>query len=235
MQNKFCYGNKTYDYHLLFEKRKSFSLAVHPNLSIVVKAPEIASQEKVDAFLVRKWVWLENRLREFKKYRKTKYSRRYLSGESVNYLGRQYILDIISGDNENVKIIGRRVRVSSTKSPTNSKHNEAIFNSWLDTRRSLVFKQQLLRVWKEFGYDLLPHIKIREMSRRWGSCSKDGKTITLNSKLIEAPTEAIRYICVHELSHIKHRDHDKNFYRLMKSHLPPNWQSIKNDLEIRFG
>ncbi len=235
MQNKFCYGDKTYLYHLQYEDRKSLSLAVHPNLNIVVKAPQAADMSKIEAFLVRKWVWLENRLREFEKYKKADYLRQYLSGESLNYLGRQYILAVVSGKEEGAKIDGRKIRASSTKSATNSAHNEMIFTRWLDSRRSTIFKQQLLKAWEEFGYDKLPQIRIREMNRRWGSCTKDGKIITLNSRLIEAPIEAIRYVCIHELSHIKHRDHDTGFYRLMESHLPPNWRMIKDDLEIRFG
>jgi predicted metal-dependent hydrolase len=235
MQNKFCYGDKTYSYYLQFEERKSFSLTIYPNTNIAVKAPVEATPDKIEAFLVRKWVWLENQLREFEKYKKARYIRKHLSGESINYLGRQYILDVVSGKDDAVKIDGRKIRIASTKSASNSLHNEAILNKWLEARRLVVYKQQLLKAWKEFGYDQLPQIKIREMSRRWGSCSKDGKIITLNSKLIETPSEAIRYICVHELAHIKHRDHDTNFYRLMESHLPTNWRNIKNDLEIRFG
>ncbi|MCL2094977.1 M48 family metallopeptidase [Candidatus Saccharibacteria bacterium] len=195
----------------------------------------MTDNEKIDAFLVRKWVWLEARLCEFKKYKKADYVRRYLPGESVSYLGRQYILDLVPSRMDSVKIDGRRIRISSTKSANSSAHNETIFNAWLDVRRSAVFKQHLIKTWEEFGYKTLPQIRIREMRKRWGSCSKDGKVITLNARLIEAPAEAIRYVCAHELAHIKHRDHNADFYRLMESHLSADWRRIKEDLEVRFG
>lgn len=235
MQSKFYYGEYEYDYHLLFEDRKSFSLVIYPNQKIALKAPFESKKSEIESFLVRKWVWLEKNLKEFQKYKKSKYAKRYLSGESLYYLGRQHILSVNSGNDDGVKINGGKLVVSTTKSFNNSDYNRQIIDGWFNGRRNIVYKQQLLKVWKEFGYEKIPQIKIREMSRRWGSCSKDGKVITLNSKLIEAPTEAIRYVCVHELSHIKYRDHNSNFYRLMESHLPANWRSIKSDLEVRFG
>lgn len=191
-------------------------------------------ESEIESFLIRKWVWLENTLKEFEKYKKSKYSKKYLSGESIYYLGRQYILFIGPGG-DNVKISGNKIVVSTTKPSNDSEYNRQIINKWLDDRRSVIYKQQLIKVWKKFGYDNIPQIKIREMRKRWGSCSKDNKVITLNSRLIEAPTDAIRYVCTHELSHIRYRDHNKYFYRLMESHLPVNWRNIKSDLEIRFG
>jgi len=235
MQSKFCYGEYKYDYHLFLENRKSFSLVVYPNQRIALKAPLESCESEIESFLVRRWVWLENTLKEFEKYKKSKYSKRYLSGESIYYLGRQYILFINTGSDDKVKISGNKIIVSTKKSSNNSEHNRQIIDKWLDDRRNVVYGQQLIKVWKDFGYEKIPQIKIREMRKRWGSCSKDNNTITLNARLIETPTEAIRYVCVHELSHIKHRDHNKGFYRLMESHLPTNWRNIKNDLEIRFG
>lgn len=235
MLNKFCYGEYQYDYYLLFEDRKSFSLIIYPNQKIVLKAPERSSKHEIDLFLTRKWVWLDKNLKEFEKYKKSDYTRKYLSGESFYYLGRQYILSVDKNTIDSVKVVGNRVVIYTTKSIENSLNNYQILNRWLDNRRNSIYKQQLIKVWKCFDYDKIPQIKVREMNKRWGSCSRDGKIITLNSKLIEAPTEAIRYVCTHELSHIKYRNHDSNFYRLMESHLPTNWRSIKSDLEVRFG
>ncbi|MCL2038638.1 M48 family metallopeptidase [Candidatus Saccharibacteria bacterium] len=235
MQNKFCYGSRFYVYHLSFEDRKSLSLVVYPNCNIAVKAPAHATEEKIEGFLRRKWVWLEKQLAEFEKYKKAQYTRKYLAGESMYYLGRQYILDIVTGKQDCVKKVGGKIQIISTKSIVDSEYNELLLKKWLDNRRNEIYKKQLVAAWEQFGYERIPQIKIREMSQRWGSCSKNGKVITLNPKLIEAPMEAIRYVCIHELSHIKHLDHDTAFYRLMESHLPNNWRSIKDDLEIRFG
>jgi len=213
MQNKFVYGEFEYKYYLFFENRKSFSLIVYPNQNIVLKAPVESDKSDIEKFLVKKWVWLENTLKEFEKYRKSRYVKKYLSGESIYYLGRQYIINVIAGENDGVKISSNKIIISTTKLLNDSEYNFRLIENWLNSRRRVVYKQQLLSVWKEFGYERFPQIKMREMNKRWGSCSKDNRVITLNTKLIEAPTEAIRYVCTHDLSHIKYRDDNTDCYR----------------------
>jgi predicted metal-dependent hydrolase len=71
------------------------------------------------------------------------------------------------------------------------------------------------------------------MARRWGSYTQDNK-VSLNPRLIEAPTEAIYYVCVHELCHVTNKKHDQSFYAELNKRMP-NWRDIKEKLEIRYG
>ena len=71
------------------------------------------------------------------------------------------------------------------------------------------------------------------MARRWGSYTSDGKVL-LNPRLIEAPREAIYYVCVHELCHRISRKHDTRFYLELEKRMP-EWRRIKESLEINFG
>ena len=66
--NKFVYGSFVYEYLLFRQDRKTLSLTVKPDLRIIVKVPKNADQERIDAFLKRKWFWLEKQLSFFKKY-----------------------------------------------------------------------------------------------------------------------------------------------------------------------
>ena len=101
-------------------------------------------------------------------------------------------------------------------------------HGWTD-RRKRKFKRQLLsrfceREIEKGREDLLrlrPELKtcpsgafrLREMKRRWGSCSKDGRLI-FNSRLVEASPEAIRFVIRHELAHWVHFNHSKAFRAL---------------------
>lgn len=62
-------------------------------------------------------------------------------------------------------------------------------------------------------------IVIRQQKTKWGSCSSKG-TISLNLKLICLPIEIIKYIIYHELVHLKHRRHDKAFWRELSREYP---------------
>lgn len=68
------------------------SLTVTPELEIYVKCPHKIDAERINVFLKRKWFWLEKQLLFFSKYKRKKYKREYISGESFHYLGRQYKL-----------------------------------------------------------------------------------------------------------------------------------------------
>jgi len=71
-------------------------------------------------------------------------------------------------------------------------------------------------------------ITIRHQKTKWGSCSKNGN-ISLNLKLVCLPEETIRYIVYHEITHIKHRKHNKAFWRTI-SQEHPNYKQIEKKL-----
>ncbi len=62
-------------------------------------------------------------------------------------------------------------------------------------------------------------LKITSAKTRFGSCS--GKnSICFSCRLMQYPIEAIDYVVVHELAHIKHKNHSKKFYDLIEKYLP---------------
>jgi len=68
-------------------------------------------------------------------------------------------------------------------------------------------------------------VRIKEQKHLWGSCGKD-RTINLNWCLIFAPKTVLEYAVVHELCHLRHRNHDGSFRTLVGS-LLPDWQTRK--------
>jgi predicted metal-dependent hydrolase len=71
----------------------------------------------------------------------------------------------------------------------------------------------------------------RSQKTRWGSCSHQG-SVTLNWKLVCAEPGVIDYVIVHELCHLKHLDHSKNFWRLVETYCP-DWKEKKKWLQKR--
>jgi predicted metal-dependent hydrolase len=82
----------------------------------------------------------------------------------------------------------------------------------------------------KFDYKNPPVLGIREMKRRWGSFLKENK-IFLNPKLIKMPKECIDYVIVHELCHLKYKNHNTKFFELFHKKYP-NWKKVKDKLEI---
>lgn len=62
-------------------------------------------------------------------------------------------------------------------------------------------------------------VKITKAKKRFGSCSgKNG--LCFSCYLMMYPAEAVDYVVVHELAHIKHHNHSKDFYRLIEKYMP---------------
>ena len=62
-------------------------------------------------------------------------------------------------------------------------------------------------------------IKITSAEKRFGSCS--GKnSLCFSWRLMAYPTEAVEYVVVHELAHIKHHNHSSAFYSLIEKYMP---------------
>lgn len=68
--------------------------------------------------------------------------------------------------------------------------------------------------------DLYPSIiKYRKNKRTWGSCNyKNG--LSFNTLLVKFPIKVAQYVVIHELAHIKHKNHSKNFWELVKTYCP---------------
>jgi predicted metal-dependent hydrolase len=70
------------------------------------------------------------------------------------------------------------------------------------------------------------------MEKRWGSFLVK-KKILLNPELIKASKECIDYVITHELCHMKYQNHGAAYYRFLSSKCP-NWEELKERLELRF-
>lgn len=74
---------------------------------------------------------------------------------------------------------------------------------------------------------LIPNkIRIRKIKYAWGSCSQN-KNITINYNLIKYSEQAIKYVVLHELCHLKHMNHSKDFWNLVEKYMPEYKQAKK--------
>jgi predicted metal-dependent hydrolase len=71
-------------------------------------------------------------------------------------------------------------------------------------------------------------IRIKKLSSRWGSCSRD-HSITLNYFLVQLPWSLIDYVIIHELAHTEELNHSADFWRLVDSMLP-NSKLLRKEL-----
>ena len=82
------------------------------------------------------------------------------------------------------------------------------------------------------------NIKISEYKSKWGSCNKT-KKLTFDWRIIMASEQVIRYLVVHELSHIRHPNHSRSFWSNVDSFMPDfnihrKWLSKNGKFLLRY-
>jgi predicted metal-dependent hydrolase len=229
-QRTFIYGRYSYNYYIVFQERKTIALTVQPNLNIILKCPFEYCENKIETFLKRKWAWLEEQLKYFKKFKKKYSEKEYVSGESFLYLGRQYKLLVKEGS-ETVCFSKGKINITTIQGVSNQKYNKKILESWYKERTEILFQKRYKIVLAQFNYDFTPELITRKMNKRWGSFLSK-KKIILNPDLIKSSKECIDYVITHELCHMKYKNHNKIFYKLLESKIP-RWKQIKEELELR--
>lgn len=69
-------------------------------------------------------------------------------------------------------------------------------------------------------------IRISSAKSRFGSCSSKG-TVSYSLYLMLYPEEAFDLVAVHELCHLRHMNHSKDFYALLQKYLPDHKERKK--------
>lgn len=114
------------------------------------------------------------------------------------------------------------------KSLEKSKQKQEKINKYTDEELKKIVEKQANALIKETG--LIPNkIRIRDIKYAWGTCSAN-KNITINYKLIKYSEQAIRYVILHELCHLKYMDHSKEFWGLIEKYMP-NYKEAKKEFK----
>ena len=224
------YGGEHIPVSLEFRERKRLSISVHPDRSVTALAPVDRSLDEVLAHLQRRKSWIVRQRLHFEQFQPLPAEKRYISGETHLYLGRQYRLRTHESEEIVVKLIGRymNVHVPSPREPVTI---QKALDGWYRIHAESIFQDRLRRCVDSIKSLQLSdaRLRIRSMRKRWGSCSRAG-TITLNLELIKTPLHCIEYVIMHELCHLLVHDHSPAFFRLL-GRCMPDWQRRKERLD----
>lgn len=230
LKKQITYGNTIIEYSLAFAERKTLGIKVYPDKSVHVIAPTGTGMDKINKKVHSKAAWVLRQQDFFLSFQPITPPRKFISGETHLYLGKQYRLKLIDTDKESVKLHGGNITVY-TKDKDNKNRIEYLLKAWFKSKADLHFNklfQELSPLAKPF-YEGTPTLKYRWMDKRWGSCSQKGE-ILLNIELIKASKKCIEYVIIHELCHLAHLNHSIAFFELLDK-ISPDWRKTKNELE----
>ncbi len=229
MTGTLTWGADTIRYEVRFlASRQTLAIEVHPDSRVLVRAPVNCPEALIAERVQKRAAWISRQLAEFERYRPRTPARQYLTGETHLYLGRQYRLKLVPGDAPHVGLTRGQLLLTPPGEPEPGRV-KALLHRWYLERARAVFARVLGASLLHFKGVEAPRLSVRAMQSRWGSLSRAG-TMTLNVDLVRAPLPCIEYVVTHELCHIRHRDHDARFFRLLEQAMP-DWEQRKQRLE----
>jgi predicted metal-dependent hydrolase len=226
-----AYGKESIDFCISHVNRKTLEIAVHPDQTVVVKAPLGADLEEVQRRVFRRANWIAMQRRFFEQFEPRTPTRYYVGGEAHLYLGRHYRLKIICGNRNAIKLTRGffEIEVNGGTPPEKARD---LLEGWYRDRAAVKFRESLDWCWFHFGRPSLskPRLQVKRMRKRWGSLSVNGM-LTLNADLIRAPRGCIDYVITHELGHLLYKKHGPEFFKFLDK-VMPDWGKRKHRLEV---
>ena len=209
---------------IIRKKVKNLNLRIKPNLEVILSVPMELEDRYIDSFLESKRDWIEKQLKFFGEYRRVENKKEFVSGESFRYLGKNYRLKVIEDRKDKVELEnGFLVLYVSDKRDIELKSK--LIKEWYIAQAKEIF-QKLIDKYQSIVKRDINRVTIKEMKTRWGSCNSQKGYINLNLELIKKPIRCIEYVIAHELAHLVHANHSREFYNYL-SYLLPEWRELK--------
>ncbi|WP_066160705.1 M48 family metallopeptidase [Hydrogenophaga pseudoflava] len=232
-QHRVAYGDEQIAFTLRRQTTRvvpRVAIHVEPDGRVQVDAPPSTPLADVLAAVRKRSRWISQHVAAAKARMVHVLPREYVSGESIHYLGKRYRLKVVvePASAAEAKLRGAFVVVNVPCHDVDQ--IRACIDTWYRERAREVFAIRLNVISEPLRWVReVPSFRLQFMTRQWGSCSPSGR-LTLNPRLVAAQREAIDYVLLHEMCHLKHYNHSSAFYRTLTLYMP-DWERVKARLD----
>lgn len=203
------------NFKIIYARRRTISLSVERDGSIVVRAPQRVNLKLVSDFVASKQAWIQKRLQTIA----THTPKQYQEGELFYFLGKQYPLQFVDAAR------GLQFENAFNISRLRQDKPKVYMEKWYRSQAEKLFNSRVSFFAGNMNVSY-KRIAIRDTGSRWGSCSSLGN-LNFCYRLIMAPPEIIDYVIIHELAHLKHRNHSIHFWNFVADYYPSHREARK--------
>lgn len=199
-------------YQIKISKRAKRIILRVKSAKLIVVTPKEISEHRVSKLIAENKDWILSTIEEQQDSLKVGIT--ISDGSEITIMDKAYSVRLLHNQSSaKTSFIDTELVINS---PDNSHVTELI--RWLRKRYKKIISTRVQTYAKTFGYEVVK-VTLRDQSTRWGSCSTNG-TISLNWRLIFAPTAVLDYVIIHELAHLKHMNHSKDFWSEVERMMP---------------
>jgi len=204
--------------------RKTMSIYVEPDGSVLVRAPKKVKEEQINAIVDLKRYWIYKSMAEFQELNKTKVTRQIISGEGFLFMGKSYRLKI-NGNNSPPLALDQGYFILDENKM--DKARQCFIEFYREQGKEHI-SQRVEYFQKKLGIE--PNgVRVMDLKTRWAS--RGNKRLNFHWKIMLAPMSVIDYVVVHELAHYIKEDHSPAFWEIVES-VMPNYREKKEWLRL---
>jgi predicted metal-dependent hydrolase len=207
---------------------KNLHLAVlPPDGAVRVSAPMGLSDESIQLFVRTRLGWVRKQQEKFARQPRQS-ERQFVSGETLYVWGKQYFLQVEYSYKGNALALSGDKAILTIRKESTAQQREAFVNEWYRDKLKAEI-ERLLPIWEGRTNLHCASWQTKYMTTKWGTCNTKTGKIWINLQLAKKPVECLEYVILHELTHLKYKDHGKEFISFMDSHMP-YWRDVRKQL-----
>ena len=195
-------------------KRKTIAIIIDEDGHLIVRAPYHTRDEEIEELVSSKKKWIQSKQIEIALSNEKIQPKEFVNGEKYLYLGDLYPLIIVPAQRKALELSGNRFRLRKSAVP----RGKQTFEAWYRSQARTVLSERVASFAEDMGLRY-SKIRITGARTRWGSCGPKG-SLNFTWRLIMAPISIVDYVVVHELAHLKFRNHGAEYWKLVESSMP---------------
>lgn len=204
MKRKIILKDIEIEYSIIFKNKKNISIKIDNKKDIFVYSPIGIAYEYLDKLIIKKSDWIMRSIEKLDKNNLLKEDRIILLGKYYETIIKKYNINRVFIEKD--KVIINTVSLEKT-------YTRKLIVDWYKKIATDIIGTRAMEVSNKIS--IKPSkIIIKDQKSIWGSCNSK-KEIRLNWRLVLMPYSVMEYIIIHELCHIKHMNHSKEFWSLV--------------------
>jgi len=194
-------------------RRKTIALIVDLQGRLIVRAPLKTSESRIREIVEQKSDWIATKQQLMLERQSSLGSDRFKDGEAFYFLGKPYPLAIVDRPRP---LLDLKVRFELARPAL--PEAEQVFEKWYRAQARQVLAERATRLAQRFALRF-NRLSITGARTRWGSCGANG-SLNFTWRLVMAPEDVIDYVVIHELAHLRLRNHSRKYWELVETMLP---------------
>lgn len=201
--------------------RRSVAISIKA-MAVSLSAPSNVCERELHKWVIERRDWVQNKLAEQEERAREIPKRLYQSGDVIRYLGDDYPLTVLCGSRSSTTFSierGFQVVLGPSRSQAESGGRvQMLLQQWFKRRARELLLDKTAYLCDQMQLEF-SDMQLRRTKSKWGHCTSKG-VIQYNWLILAAPEAVVDYLVAHEVCHLRHLNHSRAFWALVKRACP---------------